>query len=602
MTYRAPLKDIRFTLDHVVGWDALTGLEAFADLSDDLADAVLSEAGRLTAEVMAPLNPVGDKEGAKLSNDEVTTATGFKDAYRQWVEGGWGGVPFDPDYGGQGLPRSLMTAVQEMVQAANPSFGLCPLLTQGAIEALSAHGTQEQKDLYLPKLISGEWSGTMNLTEPQAGSDVGALKSKAEPAGDGTYKITGTKIYITWGEHDMAENIVHLVLARLPDAPPGTRGISLFLVPKFLPNADGSLGARNDLRCIGLERKLGIHGSPTCTMAFGENGGATGFLIGREHKGMAAMFTMMNNARLNVGIQGLGTSEAAFQRALAFAQDRKQGKPFGLQHEMIDMIPIIQHADVRRMLFSMKSRIEAMRAICYANALAIDLAHAHPDEAVRADAKAREELLTPISKAWSTGHCVDIASIGIQVHGGMGFVEETGAAQYLRDARIYPIYEGTNGIQAIDLVARKLPLQGGGAVERFIAEMSETVKGLEAAEGADFAAMAKALGEGAAALDRSSNHLLAAMRDQPADALAGAQPYLELFGTVAGGHFLARGALAAKAQLDRGEGDAEFLRARITIARFFADTFLPLASGLAHAATYPSEAFYEVTPAALEAQ
>ncbi len=598
--YTAPLKDIRFTLDAIAGLPALRETGCFDDLSPDLVDAVLEEAGKLTSEVMAPLNRVGDTQGARRNDDSfVTTPNGFAHAYRQWVEGGWGGVPFDPAFGGQGLPRTLMLAVQEMLQGANPSLGLAPLLTQGAIEALSAHGTEEQKALYLPKLISGEWTGTMNLTESHAGSDVGALRAKAAPHGDGTYAITGTKIYITYGDHDMAENIIHLVLARLPDAPPGTRGISLFLVPKVLVNPDGSLGERNDVACTGLEHKLGIHGSPTCTMAFGEQGGAIGTLIGKENRGMAAMFTMMNNARLNVGIQGVGVSEAAFQKALAYAQERTQGKPFGLQHELVDMIPIIQHPDVRRMLLAMKSQTQAARAICYATAMAADWAANHPDEDVRDNAKAREDLLTPIAKAYATDLGVEIASIGVQVHGGMGFIEETGAAQFLRDARIYPIYEGTNGIQANDLVVRKLPLEGGAVLARFLEEMRETAGQARQSGHPRIEAMAAPLHDGIAAVERASAHLLEALRGRPADALAGATPFLRLLGTVAGGHFLIRGALAAAKRLDAGDPDTGFLDARITSAVFFAQTYLPLSQGLASSAMHGADVLYEAAPDAL---
>ncbi len=600
MVYQAPIKDIHYALDRVVGLGPLMDSGGFPDLSEDLVGAILEEAGKLANGVLAPINVTGDRQGATLNDDHtVTLADGFAEAYRTWVDAGWGGVPFDPGYGGQGLPRLLMLAIQEMVQGANPAWGLGPLLTQGAIEALHAHGTQEQKSLFLPKLISGEWSGTMNLTEPHAGSDVGALKAKAVPRGDGTYAITGTKIWITWGEHPAAENIVHLVLARLPDGPPGTRGISLFLVPKFLVNADGSLGARNDVKCVGLEHKLGIHGSPTCVMSYGDEGGAIGTLIGRENKGMAAMFTMMNNARLNVGIQGVAVAEAAFQKALAYAQERLQGKPFGLQHEMVDMIPIIQHPDVRRMLFLMKSQTEAARAICYATAQAADLAVAHPNEAVRAEQKAREELLTPIAKAFSTDLGVEIASLGVQVHGGAGFVEETGAAQFLRDSRIFPIYEGTNGIQANDLVTRKLPLEAGLVAERLVEEIAATARALEQAGGFD--TLVHGLKVGIATMDQVTDHHLAALRDQPADALAGAAACLRLFGTVLGGHFLARGALAAQARIAAGDPDAAYLQSKVTLAKFYAGAVLPLAPALGQTALGGSDVLYEVDPSLLTA-
>ncbi len=600
MTYTAPLKDIRHTLEDVVGLRPIMDTGRFPDLSEDLTAAILEESGKLASEVLAPLNWTGDRQGSTLNPDHtVTLPDGFADAYRAWVEAGWGAIPFDPGYGGQGLPRLLMLAVLEMAQAANPAWALGPMLTQGAIEALSAHGSQEQKSLFLPKLISGEWSGTMNLTEPHAGSDVGAIRAKAEPRGDGTYAIKGTKIWITWGEHPAAENIVHLVLARLPGGPPGTRGISLFLVPKFLVNADGSLGARNDVKCIGLEGKLGIHGSPTCVMSFGEDGGAIGTLIGREHKGMAAMFTMMNNARLNVGIQGVAVGEAAFQKALAYAQERKQGKPFGLQHELRDMIPIIQHADVRRMLLTMKAQTQASRAICYACAQAADLAVAHPNEAVRAAQKAREEILTPIAKAFSTDLGMETANLGIQVHGGAGFVEETGAAQYLRDSRIFPIYEGTNGIQAMDFVVRKLPIDGGLAFERLLAEVKATVAALSATEDAGFGPLIHGLKVGLSAMEQVGEAHLAALRETPADALAGATPALRLFGIVLGAHYLALGALAARRKLDAGDPDTGYWRAKVTLAEFYAGAILPLAPGYAQTALGGHKVLYDADPESL---
>jgi len=438
MTYRPPVRDMAYLLNEVAGLKDLLGTGPFADVSTDLVEAVMEEGAKLAADVLAPLNRPGDAEGAKLKNDGVSVPSGFADAYRKWVEGGWGSLAASPEFGGQGLPVALSVAMQEMWNAACMSFGLCPILSQGSIEALTAHGTDEQKQLYLAKLISGEWTGTMNLTEPQAGSDLNALKAKAIPQGDGTYRITGTKIFITYGDHDMAENIVHLVLARLPDAPAGTRGISLFLVPKFLVNADGTLGARNDAYCIGLEEKLGIHGSPTCVMSYGENGGAVGWLIGEENRGLACMFTMMNNARLLVGTQGVAIAEAAYQHALAYAKDRKQGRPLGSDLAAGEMTPIIEHPDIRRMLLTMKAMTDASRAICYATAVAIDGAHAGDK---REEAQARADLLTPIAKSFSTDAGVETASIGVQIHGGMGFIEETGAAQFLRDARILPIYE-----------------------------------------------------------------------------------------------------------------------------------------------------------------
>ncbi|NOT41778.1 MAG: acyl-CoA dehydrogenase, partial [Alphaproteobacteria bacterium] len=467
-----------------------------------------------------------------------------------------------------------------MWQSASMAFGLCPLLSQGAIEALTVHGTPEQKRLYLPKLVAGTWTGTMNLTEPQAGSDVGALKSKAVKQGDGTYKITGTKIFITWGEHDAAENIIHLVLARLPDAPPGTRGISLFLVPKFLVKPDGSLGARNDLRCVGLEHKLGIHGSPTCVMSFGDNGGATGFLIGHENKGMSAMFTMMNAARLNIGVQGVAIAERSFQQAYAYARERRQGKPFGLQHEVLEMSPIIFHADVRRMLLTQKAIAEAGRAICLANAMAIDLARHGQTEAERTEAKVREELLTPISKAWCTDMGVEAASLGVQVHGGMGYIEETGAAQHYRDARITPIYEGTNGIQAIDLIGRKLSLEGGEVVRRFLAEARDTAAKCEQGDTTELQSIGRELARALKVVESATAWLQDKMRSSPNEALPGATPYLRMMGHIAGAHYLGLGALAAEARLKKHDPDRQFLHARIATAQFFAEQLLPQTEGL----------------------
>jgi len=579
MTYHTPVRQIRFALE-VAGLSRLYDNPAYAELSADVVDAVLEEAGRFADEVLAPLNRAGDQEGAKLANGKVTLPTGFKEAYLGFVAAGWNGITGSVDFGGQGLPHAVGLAVQEMWQASNMAFGLCPLLSQGAIEALTAHGTPDQKRLYLPKLVSGEWTGTMNLTEPQAGSDVGALKTKAVKQADGTYKITGTKIFITWGEHDAAENIIHLVLARLPDAPPGTRGISLFLVPKFLLKDDGTPGVRNDLRCVGLEHKLGIHGSPTCVMSFGDNGGATGFLIGNENKGMSAMFTMMNAARLNVGVQGVAIAERSFQQALAFARERKQGKPFGLQHETLEMSPIIFHADVRRMLLTQKAIAEAGRAICLANAVAIDEARHGETPAVRAAANARQELLTPLSKAWCTDMGVEAASLGVQVHGGMGFIEETGAAQHYRDARIAPIYEGTNGIQAIDLLGRKLSLEGGETIRRFLGEIAQTATITEVAPSHALQSIGRELARAHRATESATAWLQERMRTSPNEALPGAGPYLRMLGTLAAAHFLARGALTASDSLAAGDTDKAFLSARIATTQFFTEQLLPQAEGL----------------------
>jgi alkylation response protein AidB-like acyl-CoA dehydrogenase len=569
-----------FTLNEVAGLSQLMGSGAFEDLSPDLVESVMEEGAKLAAEVLAPLNRSGDAEGAKLGKSGVSVPAGFADAYRKWVEGGWGSLAATPDFGGQGLPVALSVAMQEMWNAACLSFGLCPILSQGAIEALTAHGTDEQKNLYLPKLISGEWTGTMNLTEPQAGSDLNALKAKAVPQGDGTYRITGTKIYITYGDHDMADNIAHLVLARLPDAPAGTKGISLFLVPKFLVNADGSLGERNDAHCIGLEEKLGIHGSPTCVMAYGENGGAIGTLIGEENRGLACMFTMMNNARLLVGTQGVAIAEAAYQHALAYAKDRKQGRPLGSDLAPGEMAPIIEHPDIRRMLLTMKALTDASRAICYATAVAIDGAHAGETEDKRRAAQARADLLTPIAKSFSTDIGVETASIGVQIHGGMGFIEETGAAQFLRDARILPIYEGTNGIQAIDLVTRKLPLGNGDVARGFIAEMRETAREARSSNDKVLTGIGAALDDALDTLDKATDYMLANLKSAPNDCLAGASPYLRLFGTAAGGHYLAGAALNGKNA------------ARLSLAQFYAANVLPSVHGLLGPATAGAESLH----------
>jgi alkylation response protein AidB-like acyl-CoA dehydrogenase len=590
MSFMAPVRQMSFALHEIVNAGKLYGGAANPDLTRDLADAVLEEAGKFASGVLAPLNKAGDKSGAVYAEGRVRLSPGFAEAYGQFVAGGWNAVAGDPAFGGQGLPHTIGVAVQEFWQSANMAFGLCPILTQGAIEALGAHGTPEQKQTYLPKLISGEWTGTMNLTEPHAGSDVGALSAKAVPEAGGSFRIAGQKIFITWGEHEAARNIVHLVLARLPDAPFGTRGISLFLVPKFLPGPDGGPGERNDVRCVGVEYKLGIHGSPTCTMAYGERGGAKGWLIGAPNKGMAAMFTMMNAARLNVGVQGVAVAERAFQQALAYAKERRQGKPYGLSHEIPDMIPIIQHADVRRMLLTMRACVEAGRAICLATALALDEARYGGGDA----AKGREELLTPIAKAWCTDMAVEVASLGVQVHGGMGFVEETGAAQHYRDARILPIYEGTNGIQAIDLIGRKLGLQNGAPFRALMEEIEASAARLERA-GGPLAAAGAAIQRARAHMEQTAGTSLAALRTEPARALAGATPLLRAMGLLAGAHFLGVGALAARRRLDEDAPDADFFQARIHSACFFAANLLPHAHACLDAAAKGADAIVGAT-------
>lgn len=586
MSYSAPVEDILFAMTHESGLE--NGLEGgiYADLAGGLAESTLIEAGKLAENILAPLNRVGDRHGAKLEGGKVETPPGWADAYRLWRAGGWNAITGPTDRGGSGLPVLLNTACIEIWNTANMAFSLCPLLTLAAIDATSAHASDELKSVYLPKLVSGEWTGTMNLTEPQAGSDLSALRTKAEPRPDGTYSIVGSKIFITYGEHDMSENIVHFVLARLPDAPSGTRGISLFLVPKFLVEPNGSLGARNDVHCVSLEHKLGIHGSPTCTMAYGDHGGATGFLLGEANKGLAAMFTMMNNARLNVGVQGVALAERAFQKALAYAEQRRQGRASGASGD--GMSPIIDHPDVRRMLMTMKSLIAAARAVCLMTAHAIDGSQRAEDEATRGEAAERASLLTPVAKAFSTDIANEVASLGIQVHGGAGFIEETGAAQYYRDARIAAIYEGTNGIQAIDLVQRKLVWSGGEAVAREIAEMRSVLEALQRTNAGVFGEMEGRLFEAVEAFERATTYLLHAAKAAPGDMLAGATPYLRLFALARGGTALARGALAAHRRIEAGD-TTPLLPKRIATARFFADHVAIGATGLELSVTRGAE-------------
>ncbi|MEM7571034.1 MAG: acyl-CoA dehydrogenase, partial [Pseudomonadota bacterium] len=523
----------------------------------------------------------------KLQNGVVRLPDGFQDAYQQFVEAGWNCVSASTEHEGMGLPYVVQMAVQEMMTSANMAFSLCPMLSQGAIEALSAHGTDAQRALYLPKLVSGEWTGTMNLTEPQAGSDVGALRTKAEPQGDGTYRIKGQKIYITWGEHDCADNIIHLVLARLPDAPPGTKGISLFLVPKFLVNEDGSLGQRNDLRCVSLERKMGIHASPTCTMAFGDNDDCVGYLIGEENRGMACMFTMMNNARIAVGLQGVAIGERAYQHALSYARERVQSPRF---HDgKRGPARIIEHADVRRMLMTMKANVEACRAIVYLTAGAVDRAHNHPDEATQRASKGLADLLTPVAKGYSTDMGVDMASLAIQVFGGMGYVEETGAAQHLRDSRIAPIYEGTNGIQALDLVGRKLTMDDGQHWRTLFSEMRDFTADIRGAEGVG--QLHPYLDDAVEALQTAPVYLHG-NEEYSLDSAAGASQFLKMFGIILGGYLLAKQAQAAQEALTAGEGNSDYLNAKLAIAQFYAEQILPQGAALLGPVTRGGEHLY----------
>jgi alkylation response protein AidB-like acyl-CoA dehydrogenase len=581
MTYAPPLAEMRFALEEMAGLGRLRALDADGHLDHATLDQVLGEAARLARDAIAPLNHAGDRAGSRLDNGVVRTPPGWREAYGAFVEGGWNALPFAPEHGGQGMPWAVATAVHEMWESASLAFALCPLLTAGATDLLQAHGSAEQKARYLPRMVEGSWTGTMNLTEPQAGSDVGALRTRATPDGD-RWRIVGQKIYITYGDHDLTENVVHMVLARTPGAPPGSRGISLFIVPKFLVGEDGRPGARNDLRAVSLENKLGIHASPTCVMAYGDDGGAIGELVGEENRGLEYMFTMMNNARLAVGLQGVAIAERAFQQARAYALSRVQSRELGSRDPA--PVPIVRHPDVRRMLMTMRTGIEAARGLAYLAATELDLSRRHPDEAARAAHQARVDLLIPVVKAWSTDIGVEIASMGVQVHGGMGFVEETGAAQHYRDARILPIYEGTNGIQANDLVFRKLGRDSGAAAASFLAEAREGAAALAAHPGDDAAAIAARLRAGLDALDAATQAMVALQAASPRRAAAGAAPYLRLFGLVAGGHVLARGAIAALAGLAAGPADAAFLRARLASARFYADHWLSQAPSLVHAA------------------
>jgi acyl-CoA dehydrogenase len=587
MAYRAPVEDIVFTLKHASGFAKAQADGLYGDLTDDDLAAVLGEAGRFASEVLAPLNAPGDRHGTPFRDGEVTTAPGWKEAYRDWAAAGWNSVSGPAEWGGQGLPRAVNAACVEMWHSASMAFGLGPILTMAGVDALAAFGAEELKKVYLPKLVSGEWMGTMELTEPQAGSDVGALRARAERAGDGTYRITGTKIFITYGEHDFTENIIHFVLARIPGAPEGTRGLSLFVVPKFLVNPDGSLGARNDLRANSIEHKLGLHASPTCHMVYGDNGACVGYIIGEEHRGMQAMFTMMNEARLAVGLQGVGIAEAATQQALAYARERKQGRPF--QATSGESVPIVDHVDVRRMLLTMRALTRAARAICFATAVALDRARLAPDAAARKAAHERAALLTPVAKAFSTDIGTEVASLGIQVHGGMGFIEETGAAQYYRDVRISQIYEGTNGIQALDLVTRKVPLSGGDTVRGYIDELRRTVDNVKAANDPAFGATGARLAEATESLSEATEWLLAALAARPDAALAGATTYLRLFASAAGGCMLADEALAAARQ-DGENGSGADGPGRIAITRFFAENLAVQAPALARIVTGGADA------------
>jgi len=576
MSYVAPLKDMLFVINELAGLSKVNALPGCEDASPETVEAVLEENAKFCGEVVAELNVPGDKEPSYWHDGQVTTTKGFKEAFKAFGEAGWQGVQHPVEFGGQGLPKLVATPCIEMLNAANLSFALCPLLTDGAIEALITAGSKEQKDIYLANLISGKWTGTMNLTEPQAGSDLALVRSRAVPQEDGTFKIFGTKIFITYGEHDMAENIVHLVLARTPNAPEGVKGISLFIVPKFMVNADGSLGARNDVHCVSIEHKLGIKASPTAVLQFGDHGGAIGTLVGEENRGLEYMFIMMNAARFGVGMQGIGLAERAYQKAVQYARDRVQSRDLAGSS---GPVAIIHHPDVRRMLMSMRAQTEAARALAYLTAAAFDAAHHHADDAVRKANQSFYEYMVPIVKGWSTEMSIDVASTGVQVHGGMGFIEETGAAQHYRDARILTIYEGTTAIQANDLVGRKTARDGGATAHGILAQVRQTEEELSVYTSGDLAAIRKQLAVGSKAMEEVVNFVVANMKSDIKGVFAGSVPYLKLAGVVLGGWQMARAALIAERKLKAGEGDAKFYQAKIATARFFADHILSQAAG-----------------------
>ena len=589
-TYHAPLRDMEFVMNELAGLAQIAALPGYEEATPDTVAAVLEEANRFAADVLDPLNASGDREGARLLPDgSVKTPEGFKAAYRKFIEAGWNGINKPADYGGQHLPQLVAAAVEEMWHAANMAFDLCPLLTQGAIDAIELVGTDDQKSRYLPHMVSGEWTGTMNLTEPQAGSDLAAVRMRAEPQPDGSWKLFGQKIFITYGEHDFAENIVHLVLARTPGAPEGVKGISLFVVPKFLVNADGSLGARNDVHCVSLEHKLGIHASPTAVLAYGDHGGATGYLIGEQNRGLEYMFIMMNQARFSVGMEGVGLSERAYQRAVSYARERVQGRPVGGE-KTARPAPIIEHPDIRRMLMTMRAYIEAMRALGYVTAAAIDNARHAADAALRSQHQAFVDLMIPVVKGWCTETAQEITYLGVQVHGGMGFIEETGAAQYYRDARIITIYEGTTGIQASDLVGRKTARDSGATANLVAAQIDKVAAHLASHTDPSLNAIGLRLAAATAALQSAIDWMVSTSAANARTAYAGSVPYLKLWGIVAGGWQMGRAAMVAVDKLARGEGDAAFMRAKIATARFYAENLLPLAEAHAQSAIGGSQA------------
>ncbi|RMX06144.1 acyl-CoA dehydrogenase [Allofranklinella schreckenbergeri] len=596
MSFKAPVKDLLFDIEHLANLAAVAELPGFEDAGLDTAQAVLEECAKFTQDAVAPLNVPGDTNPSSFKDGVVTATPGFKEAFAQFAQGGWQGLQHDVNYGGQGLPKTIGAACQEMLHSANLSFALCPMLTDGAIEALLMAGSDELKATYLEKLISGQWTGTMNLTEPQAGSDLSLVRSRAEPLPDGTYKVFGTKIFITWGEHDMAENIVHLVLARVQGAPEGIKGISLFIVPKFLVNADGSLGERNDVHCVSIEHKMGIKASPTAVLQFGDNGGAIGYLVGEENRGLEYMFIMMNAARYAVGVQGVAVSERAYQQAVAYARERVQSRP--VDGSVKGSAPIIHHPDVRRMLMTMRALTEGTRATAITAAAAYDAAHRHPDTQARQHNQAFYEFLVPLVKGYSTEISQEVTSLGVQVHGGMGFIEETGAAQHYRDCRILSIYEGTTAIQANDLVGRKTGRDGGAVAKAIAAQIEQTEAALQAAGDEPAQAAARALANARQAYLEVVDFIVANSRENPNAAYAGSVPYLMLAGNLVAGWQLGRAMLAAKELLAKGEGDADFLRAKITTAHFYAEHILPRTRALRDAIV---EGAHSVTELPLDA-
>jgi 3-(methylthio)propanoyl-CoA dehydrogenase len=595
MTYKAPLKDMLFAIKHIANIDAVSKIPGFEDAGYDTAEAVLEECAKFNEGVLAPLNWTGDINPSSFKDGKVTTTPGFKEAYKQYAEGGWQGLQHPTEYGGQGLPKTIGAACGEMLNSANMSFALCPLLSDGAIEALLTAGSDELKATYLENLVSGKWTGTMNLTEPQAGSDLAMVRTKAEPQADGTYKVFGTKIYITYGEHDMAENLVHLVLARVVGAPEGVKGISLFVVPKFMVNKDGSLGARNDVHCVSIEHKMGIKASPTAVLQYGDHGGAVGYIVGQENRGLEYMFIMMNAARYAVGMQGIAIAERAYQKAVGYAKDRVQSRP--VDGSIAASAPIIHHPDVKRMLMTMRAYTEGCRALAAGAAAAYDAAHHHPDADVRKQNAAFYEFMVPLVKGYSTEMSLEVTSLGVQVHGGMGFIEETGAAQYYRDAKILTIYEGTTAIQANDLVGRKTARDGGTTAKAIVAQIEATEKELAKRASVQGLAVLKRLTAARLALIDVINFVAGNTKAAPNAVFAGSVPYLMLAGNVFAGWQMARSLLAAEDSLAAGD-DAAFMQAKITTARFYADHMLSKAPGVRDSIVEGAEA---VTALALEA-